>query len=276
MTVRDEIRDPWSYVLSAFAGGLTWALLGGAALGGPVGLGVGAAVLGAKVVAGAFVRPAGPKRAAERRLPVAEHTDEAEWLRRAERAAAAFGDVARSAREGPIRERVETFGAETGESVAALARLAGQASAIRAALARIEPRRLFAERDRLLKAQRAGGDPAVLAERARSLRAVDAQLEGYQRLVGAINTLLARLESGTLGLEGLVARLAEVVALAETSVSAGGLDRVDELAAELEGLRAGLVETEGVTTRAMEGLPALPEGVPGSVAATRAERPSED
>lgn len=272
MSVADEARDPWSYVLSAFAGGMTWALVGG-----PVGVGVGAAVLATKLLAGAFVRPAGPARVRERRLRVAEHSDEAGWLARAERACATFREVAASAGEGPVRERVETFGAQTTASVDALERLAGQASAIRQALARLDPKRLFAERERLQGEQQAGGDPAVLAERGRSLAAVDAQLDAYRRMSSALATLVARLESGTLGLEGLVARLAEVVALAETATSASdGLDRVDELANELDGLRAGLVETEGVTTRAMEGLPALPGAAPGTVPATNTERrPSE-
>jgi hypothetical protein len=266
MSLRDEVRDPWSYVLAGLAGGLTWAVLPAAAvIGGPVALAVGAAVFGTKVVAGAFTRPDGPKRVRERRLPVWQNSDEAAWLARAEQAERSFRDIAASAPEGPVSERVASFGAQTEDSLAALTRLAGQASAIRAALSRLDPRRLNAERDRLRALRRQETDPAVVAERDRALASVDAQLQGLTRLSGAMTTLLARLESGAIGLEGLVARLAEVVALTETSGSDEGLSQVDELAQELEGLRAGLVEAEGVSDRAMEGLPPLPGAVAGSV-----------
>jgi hypothetical protein len=169
-----------------------------------------------------------------------------------------------------VAERVRTFGEETYESLASLQRLAGQASAIRLALGRLDLQRLHYVRDRLVAAQNADSDPRVLAERARSLSSVEGQLQGFSRLTSALTALLARLESSTLGIEGLVARLAEVVALTETSgLAADGLSQVDELAAELEGLRAGLVEAEGVSSRAIEGLAPLPEATPGTVTPTR-------
>jgi hypothetical protein len=268
MSLGDEVRDPWSYVLGGLAGGMTWAVLGaGITVAAPAAVAVGAAVFGAKVLAGAFTRggQARQRTRAERRLPVASRSTEAAWLERAERAQAAFDDIARSAPEGPVAERVRDFGAQTGESLASLERLAGQASAIRSALGRIDPRRLAAERDRL--AADGGGGPAVEVERQRSVAAVQSQLDAYERLSLAFATVLAKLEAGALGLEGLVARLAEVVALTETSATAGGgLSQVDDLATELEGLRAGLVEAEGVSTRAIEGLPPLP----GAAAATTA------
>jgi hypothetical protein len=275
MSLRDEVRDPWSYVLGGVAGGLAWALIPvGVVLAPIVGVGVGAAVVGAKVLAGAFAHPEdGPKRYRVRRLPVAEHSNEAEWLQRAERAQRAFRDIASSAPEGPVAERVQAFGAQTDEALASLERLAGQASAIRLALGRIDPARLTQERDRLLNALRADTDPAVRAERQRSLASVEAQGQGYTRLYAALSTLLARLESGALGLEGLVARLAEVVALTETSNTASGsLSQVDDLATELEGLRAGLVEAEGVSTRAVEGLAPLPAATTDSVTDSTAGR----
>jgi hypothetical protein len=45
---------------------------------------------------------------------------------------------------------------------------------------------------------------------------------------------------------------------------------VDDLATELDGLRAGLVEAEGVSTRAVEGLAPLPEATTDSVRGKRA------
>jgi hypothetical protein len=270
MSLRDEVRDPWSYVLGGVAGGLAWALIPATVVAAPVAVAVGAAVVGAKVLAGAFSRPEDkPRGRGGRRLPIAEHTHEAAWLDRAKRAQRAFLDIAASAPEGPVAERVRAFGAQTDEAIASLDRLAGQASAIRQALGRIDPNQLGEETVRLSAALRDDTDPAVRAERERSLASVQAQVDGYRRLYGALTALLARLESGALGLEGLVARLAEVVALAETSgAAAGSVSEVDDLATELDGLRAGLVEAEDVSTRAVEGLAPLPSVVPDSVRAT--------
>lgn len=269
MSVADEVRDPWTYVVSGLAGGLAWAMVTGpfAPVAGPL---VAGAVFATKVLTGAFTRRGQRRRQRrtpqERRLPVLTRTQEAAWLGRAEQALHAFEDIAASARSGPIAEHVRTFGAEVAESLGSLQRLAGQASAIRTAMSRLDPKRLLWERDRLLRSAQPGEDPRVLAERERSLNAVQAQLDTFGRLDGTLAMLLARLESGTLGIEGLVARLAEVVALAETTTAMGdGVSQVDELAQELEGLRAGLVEAESVSTRAMQGLAPLPSLGAGSV-----------
>lgn len=265
MSLRDEVRDPWSYVVAGLAAGFTWAVSND-----PVTAAwVGSAVYGTKTAMGAlFGRGGGSrsKRSQERRLPVLTRTQEAAWLARAERAQESFHDIARSARSGPISDEVTTFGAETAQSLASLQRLAGQASAIRVAMSRMDPKRLVWERDRLLSSAVPGEDPRVLTERERSLNAVQSQLDAYGRLDRTLAMLLARLESGTLALEGLVARLAEVVALAETStVASDGMVQLDELAHELEGLRAGLVEAEAVSTQAMQGLAPLPTPGAGTV-----------
>jgi hypothetical protein len=262
MSVKDELNDPWSYVVGGLAGGMAFAV----GIFPPAAVGIGAAVLATKVLAGVFSRP-GRTRAArrkERRLPVITRTQEAAWLARAESAEESFHEVAASAQDGPVAERVRQFGVQVEDALGALQRLAGQCSAVRLAMSRIDPRRLQFERERLTRDATSGVDPAVLAERRRSLASVQTQLDTYQRLAIAITTLLARLESGTLGIEGLVARLAEVVALSETTGTSADFSQVDELAQELEGLRAGLVETEGVTRRAMEGLPPMPDAVPGA------------
>lgn len=274
MPVRDEIRDPWSYVVGGLAGGFAWAVVATAASN-PVGIALGAAVGGAvfatKVVTGAFTRR-GQRRAKrrERNLPVLTRTPEASWLNRAQEAQETFDDIAGSASDGPIADSVRTFGDQTDESLSSLARLAGQASAIRSALARLDLKQLGWERDRLKKAASADEDPRLIAERERALAAVESQLDAYRRLDGTLQMLLARLESGTLGIEGLVARLAEVVAMATTATVADELSRVDELAQELEGLRAGLAEAESVTNRAMRGLAPSSVAIDDSPARQRA------
>jgi len=64
--------------------------------------------------------------------------------------------------------------------------------------------------------------------------------------------LLARMESGALGLERLVAQLAEILALSETATSpVEGAAQLEALADELEGLRSGLAETEQLSRRTL-------------------------
>jgi hypothetical protein len=72
----------------------------------------------------------------------------------------------------------------------------------------------------------------------------------HDRLAQAGRALLARLESGAIGVEALVARLAEVLALTETR-GEERLETIDELADQLEGLRTGLAETEEASRKAL-------------------------
>jgi len=108
---------------------------------------------------------------------------------------------------------------------------------------------LAAEAQRLRAGRgRAAGD--VAAEIDRSLASVRAQQEVLGRLAAARDSVLARLESGTLGLESLVARVVELSAMA-ASGPAGDLGSVQGLTDELEGIRQGLAETEEVFRRAL-------------------------
>jgi hypothetical protein len=86
------------------------------------------------------------------------------------------------------------------------------------------------------------------------MRAVGDQLDVARRLTDARETLLARMQSAVLGLEGLVARMAELLALHATT--AGGTltaTRVAELTSDLDGMRAGLAEAERVSRTALAG-----------------------
>ena len=127
--------------------------------------------------------------------------------------------------------------------------ISGQATAASRALARVDDAALAADADRLRVARAtASGDIAVQLDR--SLASVRAQQEIHDRLVAARNGVLARLESGTLGLESLVARVIELSAMA-VSGPAGEFGAVDQLGDELEGIRQGLAETEEVSRQAL-------------------------
>lgn len=248
MGVAREARDPWGLVAGGLAGGLTWALLSTV----PGALVVGGAVYGVKVLAGALINKDKPRRSPWRKLPVRDSSPEEGWLERAERAARAFGDLAASVPPGPVAEQAQDVGGRARETLDAIARLAGQVSAVTIALGHVDHASLDAERAELATALRQMEDPQVRAELERSIESLDAQLGVHRRLVQARDALFARLRSGALGMEGLVARLAEIMALTETSAtSTQAVARIGELSDSLDGLRAGITETEDLSRRAL-------------------------
>ena len=91
------------------------------------------------------------------------------------------------------------------------------------------------------------------AERTRSLASVSDQLQVAQRLAGARDELLARMQATALSLEGLVARTAELLAMSVSGGVDASADRLADLAADLDGLRTGLAEAEAVSRRVLDG-----------------------
>jgi hypothetical protein len=255
----DEIREPWGVLVSSILGGVAWASSGNVL----AGVGVGAAVLAVKVGTALVSRGQSVRMESGRQLPVDFRSTEGQWLQRAEQAVDAFDEIARSIPAGPVAERLGPFAAETHASFGSLRRLAGQAGLVRSSTARVNRDALAREHSRLLEAVNSAEGGRLRVERTRSLTSVQSQLETYHRLEEAYESLLARLESGTIGLEGLVARLTEVVALTETASSTfDDASVVDALSAELEGLRAGLVEAEGISAEALGSI-TMPE--PGNL-----------
>jgi hypothetical protein len=245
MGLREEFRDPWSLVIAGVAGGLGWAV----GLPATAAVGIGAAVFGVKVLAGSFVnrQPTPPPG----ELPVRSRSAEAWWLERAQRAAKSFRGLAGSVQAGPIADRLTSMNDQVTGTLDGVRRLAGQASAVGEALGRIDAEQVVEEGRRLQAQSDAATNDEVRTETARSLESVQEQLDVFGRLREAGSKLQARMESAVLGLEGLVARLVEVLALVQTQSPVEGAQRIDALADELEGLRAGLAETESLTRRAL-------------------------
>jgi hypothetical protein len=246
MGLRDELTEPWGILLGATAGGVAWAA---ASLSLPVAAGVGLAVWATKAVVATLERRAARPAPTGQRLPVDARAPEGRWLARARRAATSFADLAKGMTAGPLAERVASMRPEVDDTVATLERLAGQATAAGRALALVDATALGVEANRLA-AQRAHASGDIAEQLERSLASVKAQQEVHDRLAKAREGVLARLESGTLGLESLVARLVELSALA-TGGPAGELAGIDEVSDELEGIRQGLAETEEVSRQAL-------------------------
>ncbi len=254
MGLTDELRDPWGLVASGISGGLAWALVGGP-VGVVLGAGVGAAVLGVKVVTGLMVRE--PRPAGMSELPRPPRGSYAlRWLERAESAVRSLDDMAGTTGAGPTDIAVRSAADEAGDTLRDLTRVAAQVTAVERALTRVAGADLESEAARLDDAAKRAPTAEMRAEMARSAAAVRDRLEVRQRLTDARGTLLARMQATALGLEGLVARLAEVLAMVD---HAGGFDtsadQIADLALELDGLRAGLAETEAVSQRALAQAP---------------------
>ncbi len=258
MGLTDELRDPWGLVASGISGGLAWALVGGP-VGIALGAGVGATVLGVKLVTGLVVRgaPRSPRTLELARPPRGSYA--LRWLERAESAVHSLDDMAGTTGSGPTGLAVRSAADEAGDTLSDLTRVAAQVTAVERALHRVEGSDLEAERARLEDAATRAPTAEMRAEMARSAAAVRDRIEVRTRLTDARGTLLARMQATALGLEGLVARLAEVLAL---SNGAGGVDtsadQIADLSLELEGLRSGLAETEAVSKRALAQAPGEP------------------
>ncbi|WP_067180838.1 hypothetical protein [Microtetraspora niveoalba] len=239
----DELRDPWGLLLGVTAGGAAWAVDVHPAASAAVGI----AVWLAKAFASAWVSTGGERRPSDPEPPpVAKGSAEEGWLRRAERAARSFAELTASMRGQILLDRIAAMTPQVNDTVATLRRLAGQASVTGSALARFDPRFLGQERARLDRARRAAG-PDVAGELDRSIAALNAQQEVVDRLTAARGRVLARLESGAISLEGLVARAVEVSAMTATSAVDSGRAALDELTSELELTRQSLREVEEAT-----------------------------
>jgi hypothetical protein len=259
----DELRDPWGYVVAGTSGGMAWAVLSVTALGGApavaVGAGVGAAVLGIKALTGAVLQR-GSARSRRPAVVVPERpprgTVAARWFEQAEAAVHALDDMTGTAPTGPTGEAVRSAADQADDTLVALGRVGQQVTAVERALTRVDVSGLDVEAARLAEAARRAPSAELREEVERSAAAVRDRIEVRDRLRSARDTLLARMQSTTLGLEGLVARLAEVLAMSATS---GGSDAPSRdlraIADELDGLRAGLAESEAVSRRVLAQAP---------------------
>ena len=249
----DELRDPWGLVIAGVAGGLAWALAAPAV----VAVGVGAGVYGAKTLVGLAMNRDEPKRTQLPELPRPPRgSAAAQWMARAEAAVRSLQEMAGTSGAGMTGDSIRSAAEKAAQTLVEMGEVAGQVTAVERALARVDVQGLDLEAARLHDAIDRSPSADIRAENVRAAAAVRDRLDVRNRLRSARETLLARMQAVTLGLEGLGARLAEVLALGTTT---GDVDpsaaQIDELTLELEGLRAGLAETEALSRKALEAAP---------------------
>lgn len=239
-----ELAEPWGLLLAATSAGMAWAVQ----LPVLAAVGVGAAVLAARAGVAVATREKEPERREARVLDVAAGSAEENWLRRAEGAADGFASLSSSLDAGPLADRVADMEPVVQETLTTLRRLAGRASATGKALSRVDLDTVTRERRRLEQSMGSAREE-VRGDLEQALAAVQAQEDVHARLSGASDKLLAQLQSGALGLDSLVARVAELTAATtDVAVDTGA---VRELSDQLEGIRQGVLETEQATRKSL-------------------------
>ena len=231
---RAELRDPAGALLGLVVGAAT------IAAGGTVVAALAAflAVLVVKVTAGMALRAP----AARPRLPAGSAA--AGWLDRAEHAVDAIGRIGPGG-ASPLAERFVQTREGARDTLVLIHRLAAHELVVSQVIAGIDPR--TTDELRRLEDERAGASSAEMKDEiGRAVEAVRDQMAARERLISTDRTLLARMRTAALGLEGLVARLGEIAVLAQGGANATANARVSELADELEALRAGLTEADSL------------------------------
>lgn len=264
MRTLDRLADPWALVAGGVTGGVagaTAAALAGFPVAIPVAVGVAGVVWAVKVALDALAdrspRPPAPTVPLPPRPPRGSPAEA--WLVRAERAVATLHEQTESAPDAALRARIGGVDDAAAETLGDLRALAAQVTSVDEAARRIDVGRLQVDADRLRRAAGAAADPGLRTELERTAASVAEQLATARRMTTVRDTLLARMESTAIGLEGLIARLAETIAVAATSGTVDTTERrIADLTDELDGMQAGLRETEALSRQV------LTPGAPGA------------
>jgi hypothetical protein len=184
------------------------------------------------------------------RISGTEHSGAGQWLGRGTLAVRSLRDLTASAEPGPLADRCQTIGDRALATLEVMRRLAQQESTVATLLHRVDQLGVADEARALERELAVAPTVDMRAEVTRSLASIRAQLQARDNLRLARDVLLSKIRTVVLGLEGLVARVAEVIALGQSGVGMSE-DRIGELEAELEALRGGLLETEAIGRSAM-------------------------
>jgi hypothetical protein len=249
MSARDEIRDPWGWLVAAVCGGLAWAVLGPAmgATAVLMGLLVGAVVLGTKVAVGALRgRGQDPEALEQRRdrLPEAPRDSiQAGLVARSHAAVDRMVDLADRPSDPWIAGEVRSVLTGSRPVVEAIEEMSGRITLLDSSILAARPNALAQEIATLQEQMRRTSDPDVRREQERALVALDGQADSVDRLLRRRDSALAQMQASTVGLEGLAARSGELVALGPAGHDTEEATRiVEDLTNSLDSVRSGVDE----------------------------------
>lgn len=254
MTARDELKDPLGWIVAATAGGLGWAILAGAlGLGAvAVGIGIGAAVLGTKVALGS--RSSSHRKALPRGSDLPKpprNSPQAELLARAGRAFDRLNELSNRADDQWLHQRIGQVDDQAFEVVESMRELAGRATVLQRSISAADPETLRDDVSRLSRQIHRADDPDLAVELKKTLAAVNSQVTSVKRLSSLNDTLLSKMHSAAVGLEGLATRTGELVAMgSDAGVNEERAAQVlGELTSDLDTMRDGLLDAEAATRR---------------------------
>ena len=172
-------------------------------------------------------------------------------LQRAARAFDRLNELANRPQDEWLHQRIGLVDNQAAELVDSMRELAGRATVLQRSIAAANPELLRSDASGLGQQMRQTDNPDLLAELNKTLTAVNDQVESVKRLSALNETLLSRMHSTAIGLEGLATRTGELVAMG----SDAGLNEeratvvLSELTSDLDTLRSGLVDAEAATRR---------------------------
>ncbi len=249
MSARDEIRDPWGWLVAAVCGGLAWAVLAGqmgvaAVL---MGLLIGGVVLGTKVAVGAIRDRGQEPRAIEAprdRLPQAPRGSiQAGLLARSYAAVEQLEDLVDRPSDPWIAGEVRSVLTDSRPVVDAIEEMSGRITLLDSSIVAARPNALAQEIAALQAQMQRTTDPDVRREQEKALVALDGQADSVDRLLRRRDSALAQMQASAVGLEGLAARSGELVALGPAGHDTEEATRiVEDLTNSLDSVRSGVDE----------------------------------
>lgn len=214
--------------------GIAYLVLGSAW---PLAIGTGALVYALKVALDLPVWRRARRQSAPAPLP---GTPEALWVERGERALMSIQQLWRSARSEAIAQRCASIAAQADTSLTALRQLAHQGGVV-SAVGRPGEIDELRNAEQNVRAQLARATGPLGLELERTVASIAARRQAAERLDAARRELHRRTEGAALGLEEVVARLAEIVALTDAGRRSAP---IDDLISELDALANALEETD--------------------------------
>jgi len=206
--------------------------------------------------------------------PGAEAITAAGLIKRAEAAVSRLREQTNSPRDPVLRAQIGDVDDHAAEVLVDLRRFADQVKAVERSLHEIPVERLRHDLDEARRERDEAGDDALRAELDRSAHALEQQLAVADRLDTTRRTLLARIEGAVFDLEGLGVRVSELIVMHDSAGPSDTEARLSELTGDLDGMRAGLAEAQGLSDAILGGAEPAPTAKASTTRASTDQAPT--
>ncbi len=251
MAANDEWSDPLGWIIAGTAGAIAtvvlWSALSVVAV--LVGVVIVGAVMGVKVATSSRRPQLSQRRAGQLPRPP-RNSEQSRYLGRCEAAVARLTDLTERNSDDWLHARVGQVDDQARDVLVSVRELAGRATVLQSSISAANPVQLQQDVASLQAQIAATQDPALRAERERTLVAVQNQVSAIGRMQNLLATLYSRMHSTAVDLEGLASRVGELVAMGSDTVREEYASQVvSELTSDLDTMREAIVATESETRR---------------------------